>query len=538
MLNSSCNVVLAQINTHVGDINANLKKHIECALHARDQLHADLIIFPELSLTGYPPEDLLLRPAFIQAAKSALMQLMTKVPDIHCIVGLPNLEANALYNACAIIYNGQIIKIVAKQCLPNYGVFDECRYFTPGTEASIFNLANKKIGLMICEDLWRIQPIKKLMACGAELIIVSNASPFEIDKHETRVALLAKRAQEYQIPLIYTNMVGGQDELVFDGGSMMVNNLGEITHFAGFFQEKLLPITDIFGANHLKQNNVAIPDSFTRIYDALVCSIQDYVGKNNFSGVIIGLSGGIDSALVTTLAVDALGSERVHPIFMPSRYTAEESKTDSIKLAKNLKITLDIIDIELVYQAFLQSLKINIGATVDLVQQNIQARSRGVLLMAKSNELGYLVLNTSNRSELAVGYSTLYGDMVGGFSILKDIPKTMVYKLAQYRNQLSAVIPEQILKRAPTAELAPHQKDEDSLPSYDILDKILFAYLNQNLSEEEICKQGMDTEVVKKVISLVIKSEYKRKVAVIGPHTNHHSFGKDWRYPITNGFKG
>lgn len=534
-------IVLAQLNLTVGDIEGNLQKHIDAAITARDELSADLIVFPELSITGYPPEDLLLRPAFIQEARFALEKALQTIQGIYCLIGYPEADQTHLYNACALIYNGEIVANYHKRHLPNYGVFDEKRYFTPGHTPCVVNIHGIPIGLVICEDIWNKLPVEQTAAQGARLILAPNASPFEFNKQEQRALVLADRAQDTQVPIIYVNNVGGQDELVFDGGSMVVGADGHILQHAGFFAEKLFPVDVDFTSEQTVINLDAptIPNTTQRIYDALVLAVRDYVNKNHFPGVLIGVSGGIDSALTLAIAVDALGKDKVHAVFMPSRYTSEISLEDALELVNHLGVQHESISIEPAYQSFLESLAPSFaGKKPNIAEENIQARCRAILLMALSNKLGYLVLTTGNRSEMATGYCTLYGDMAGGFAVLKDIPKMMVYELSRYRNQINLVIPERTLVRAPTAELAPDQKDEDSLPPYSVLDQILECYLNQSKSIPEIVALGFDRETVAKVVRMIHRNEYKRKQAAIGPHINHKSFGKDWRYPLTSGFKG
>lgn len=531
-------IVLAQLNLMVGDINGNLEKHLQAATTARDKSSADIIVFPELSLTGYPPEDLLLRKAFITHAETALQKLMSEVRGIYCVVSHPLSTPQGLYNACSIIYNGEIIGQYSKQHLPNYGVFDEDRYFVSGDTPCVVSIKDIPVGLVICEDLWFPGPMRKAVEKGARLILSPNASPFEVNKHEQRLQILKDRVAENHVPIIYVNNVGGQDELVFDGGSMMVNEEGNLCEFAGFFNETLRTVDFDTNTPAESKSNV-IPDKEERIYQALVLALRDYVNKNHISGVLVGVSGGIDSALVLTIAVDALGKDRVQATMMPSRYTADISNDDAKTLIDNLGVKSETISIEPVFNSFLASLAPTFaGKKPDVTEENIQARCRAIILMALSNKSGRLVLTTGNRSEIAVGYCTLYGDMAGGFGILKDVPKTLVYDLANYRNRLGAVIPQRTIERPPTAELAPNQKDEDSLPPYSLLDQILEAYLNQGLSIDEMVAQGFDANIVTKVVRLIGKNEYKRRQAAIGPHINHKSFGKDWRYPITNGFKG
>jgi NAD+ synthase (glutamine-hydrolysing) len=531
-------IVLAQLNLIVGDIQGNLKKHLDAATHARDHLSADIIIFSELSLTGYAPEDLLLRKQFIVDTQLAFKRMVSQMKGIYCLVGHPHADNHHLYNSCSLIYDGKVVNQYHKQRLPNYGVFDESRYFTPGQPAFVVPIRGIPTSFLICEDLWKLEPTRDAAAHGARLILAPNASPFESDKHEQRLSVLAKRARHDQLSIAYVNQVGGQDELVFDGGSMVVNAEGKMCQFAGFFNETLFPV-DIDTQGSPLINTVTVASQEQRIYQALVLSVRDYVEKNRFPSVIVGVSGGIDSALTLAIAVDALGKERVKAVFMPSRFTAAISFEDAKELCANLGVNMDTISIEPTYESFLKSLSPHFAdKKSDITEENIQARCRAIILMALSNKFGHLVLTTGNRSEMAVGYCTLYGDMAGGFAVLKDIPKTLVYKLVVHRNKLQAAIPQRTLERPPTAELAPNQKDEDSLPPYTVLDQILYLYLNQSQSIEDIIAQGFEAEVVKRVISLIHRNEYKRRQAAIGPHINHKSFGRDWRYPITSGFKG
>jgi NAD+ synthase (glutamine-hydrolysing) len=532
-------IVLAQLNLQVGDISGNLQKHLQAAVSARDELSADIIVFPELSLTGYPPEDLLLRHDFLQATQTALENFIAQITGIYCLISYPEQTAAGIYNACAFIYNGKIIAQYRKQHLPNYGVFDEQRYFIAGNIPCVVAINNILVGIIICEDAWAPGPIQQAAAQGAQVLLIPNASPFETDKHEQRVAILAKQAQQYHLPIVYVNQVGGQDELIFDGGSMVINAQGNVAQLADFFQETLLPVDISFANNHtsIATKTIKSPSPIEKIYRALVLSVHDYIEKNHFPGVIVGVSGGIDSALTLAIAVDALGKERVQAIMMPSRFTADISLEDAKSLSQQLGIQYDIIAIEPAYTSLLAALApVFSGKKPDVTEENIQARCRAILLMAISNKTGKLVLTTGNRSELAVGYCTLYGDMAGGFAVLKDVPKTLVYELANYRNQISPVIPQRIITRPPTAELAENQKDEDTLPPYAILDKILAAYLNQGQSAADIIAAGSDPAIVKKVVNLIRQSEYKRRQAAIGPRINSTSFGKDWRYPVTNGF--
>lgn len=536
-------IVMAQLNFCVGDIQGNLQKSIAAAKSARDDLKADVIVFPELSLTGYPPEDLLFRKAFIDEAANALTEFMKQVENIHCLVGHPHFNSHGLHNSCSLIYNGVILGRYAKQCLPNYGVFDEMRYFIPGNSPCVIPINGIPVGIIICEDLWNPAPIQQAANLGARIIIDPNASPFEIDKHEQRHMMLAKRAKTANLPIVYVNCVGEQDELMFDGGSMTVDQEGKVCQFAGFFNEALHPVDfEISSTDTLISSTaVTLPNEKQRIYDCLVLGVRDYLAKNNFPGAIVGLSGGIDSALTLTIAVDALGKDNVHAVLMPSRYTADMSNEDAIELANNLGVTYETISIEPAFNSFLESLAPSFKNTKpDITEENIQARCRGILLMALSNKTGKIVLTTGNRSEMATGYATLYGDMCGGLAVLKDIPKTTVFELANYRNQISLkpVIPERTITRPPTAELAPDQLDADSLPPYPVLDKILELYLNQEKSVEDIIALGFEADVVKKIARLISRNEYKRRQSAIGIRINHKAFGRDRRYPITSGFKG
>lgn len=531
-------VVIAQLNLLVGDIAGNLAKHIKAATTARDELNADVIVFSELSLTGYPPEDLLLKKSFIAEANAAVAEIQKKIQNIYCLVGHPQTDGNHLLNACSLIYNGEILALYAKQHLPNYGVFDEKRYFTSGNTHSVILIKGIPVGICICEDLWFPSPTQKAVAQGAKIIISPNASPFEIDKHDRRSRTMSKRAAANKVPIVYVNQVGAEDDLIFDGGSMVFDAQGKIAQVANFFRESILPvdfeITDTI--TDVQHAVVELPSEEEKIYEALVMGVRDYVKKNQFPGVMLGLSGGIDSALVLAIAVDAVGKENVTAVMMPSRFTAAMSLEDAAILAKNFGVDYKIIPIEETFTQLLTLLKPLLKPGV--AEENLQARCRGLIIMALSNSSGRIVLATGNRSELAVGYATLYGDMVGGFAVLKDVPKTLVYRLVEYRNRIEKVIPQRVIDRPPTAELALNQKDEDSLPPYPILDKILELYLNNAASVEEIIAAGYNRDIVMKVIHLIHKSEYKRRQAAVGSRINHTAFGRDRRYPITNGFKG
>jgi NAD+ synthase (glutamine-hydrolysing) len=533
-------IVMAQLNLTVGDIQGNLKKSIHAAIEARDTLKADIIVFPELCLTGYPPEDLLLRKSFLEDANNALHQFKTDVQNIYCVMSHPYSTAAGLLNSCSLIYNGAILGRYSKQHLPNYGVFDEARYFIPGNSPYVTSIQGIPVGIVICEDLWNVNPVQQAANQGARLILSPNASPFEVDKHEQRLLTLTKRAKASKIPIIYTNCVGGQDEIVFDGGSMAIDAEGNICKHAGFFNETLCPVDIEFNSVETKMISTPfiLPSDEEKIYHALVLGLRDYIQKNTIPSVLLGVSGGIDSALVLAIAVDALGKEKVKAILLPSQYTSEMSMEDGLALVNNLQVAHEIISIEPSFNSFIETLAPSFsGKKPDITEENLQARCRGVIMMALSNKSGALVLTTGNRSEMAVGYATLYGDMAGGLDVLKDIPKLLVYRLAHYRNQLSNVIPERIFERPPTAELAPDQKDEDSLPPYAILDKILELYLNQEQSVEDIIAQGFDRETVTRIVKLIHHNEYKRRQAAIGIRIHHKAFGRDRRYPITSKYK-
>jgi NAD+ synthase (glutamine-hydrolysing) len=531
---------MAQLNLLVGDIPGNTGRIIDTALKARDELNADLVLFPELALTGYPPEDLLLRPSLELRVQEALQRILAAVSGVTLVLGYPRYREGALYNMAGVIRDGELLHEYAKQCLPNFQVFDEKRYFAAGDEVGLFEHKGIKIGLSICEDIWHTGPVEQLRAEGAELVLSLNASPFHIGKPAQRRDVLHQRAQQLGCPLVYLNLTGGQDELVFDGGSMLASAQGDIL-FQGVHCEEALyscsfdPATAVLKP---EQAGVAEPDSDALVYQVLVQGVRDYINKNGFRGVVLGLSGGIDSALTVAVAVDALGADRVEAVMMPFRYTSSMSLEDAEAEARALGIQYDVISIEPLYDSFMQQLASQFeGLNPDTTEENLQARCRGVLLMAISNKKGYLVLTTGNKSEIAVGYSTLYGDMAGGFDVLKDIPKTLVYRLSRYRNTLSPVIPQRVIDRPPSAELAPDQTDQDSLPDYDVLDRILELYVERDYSAQAIIDEGFAAEDVNRVLRLVDINEYKRRQAPIGPRVTQRGFGRDRRYPITSGWK-
>jgi NAD+ synthase (glutamine-hydrolysing) len=537
---TSFRVVMAQIDFLVGDVAGNVDKIIAAAAEARDRLHADLIVFPELTVTGYPPEDLLLRPGFVRQVEPALQRLCSEIQGIAAVVGCPLPTPEGLRNAAVVLDHGAMRATYYKQWLPNYSVFDEKRYFVAGTEPGVVTIKGVRVGITICEDVWLPGPVGRAAEAGAQLLVNLNASPFHAGKGQMRLDALRQRVAECGLPIVYVNLVGGQDELVFDGGSMVVDRRGELIQRAPFCAEDLYPVDFAIGAG-VEPTPGAIaaePGEAEAIYRAIVLGVRDYVTKNGFPGVVLGLSGGIDSALTLAIAVDALGAERVEAVLMPSRYTAGISNTDAEQEAEALGVKYQRMPIEPAFQAFLGILQpVLAGLPPDSTEENIQARCRGVLLMAISNKTGKMVLTTGNKSETAVGYSTLYGDMAGGFAPIKDVLKMMVYRLAAYRNSLSPVIPQRVFDRPPSAELRPDQTDQDSLPPYEVLDAILRGYVEEDRSVEELVAAGFDRATVERVARLVIVNEYKRRQAAPGVRITPRAFGRDRRYPITSGFR-
>lgn len=551
---------LAQINATVGDLEGNYKKVLEALERARAE-HVDIIAFPELTLTGYPPEDLVFRRDFLQATRSALERVIPHVRDLVAIVGFVELDREYRYNSAAVICDGMLIGVYRKHCLPNYGVFDEQRYFQPGDNFPIFTDGHLSFGVTICEDLWCDGPISSQARAGAQLIINISASPYEIQKGYQREALLAAHTIKEHVAIALCNLVGGQDELVFDGQSLIYDQAGKMRARAKAFEEDFLiadlslpkaaqatPSASVIALPravgrypaHKKIPRIepALPEA-EEIYRALVLATRDYVHKNGFAKVIIGLSGGIDSALTACIACDALGPQNVLGVFLPSRFTSQQSREDVTQLAHNLTIELLTLDIDLLYENTLEALASAFAQTKpDSTEENIQARLRAVLWMALSNKFGALVLTAGNKSELAIGYATLYGDMAGGFSVLKDVTKTRAYQLARWRNAQSEVIPKRILERAPTAELRSNQTDEADLPApYRDLDRVIEAYTERNQSPYEIAQAlGVSESVVHEIITRIHKNEYKRRQAPVGPKITQRAFGRDWRQPITNGF--
>ena len=525
-------IAAAQLNLWVGDVEGNVGKIIEAARKARDELHADLVACPELSLIGYPPDDLLLRSAVPRLIEQGVRRLLDEVRGITLVFGLPEYEHGQIYNAAYVIRDGDILARYRKQQLPNYGVFDERRHFKRGHVPCVFDLKGRKIGLTICEDIWFPEPAAQARASGAELLLNINASPFSIGKSADRRRALDLRIAENRLPIIYVNCVGGQDDIVFDGDSCAVRADGGIGFAAPLFDEGVFAIT--VGTDGPAGSIREAQAAEAVAYRALVQGVRDYVNRNGFPGALIGMSGGIDSALVAAIAVDALGPERVWGVSMPSRYTAEMSNDDARIQAERMGIKYSMLPIEPAFETFTQMLAGEFaGRAQDLTEENLQSRSRGMLLMALSNKFGHVVLPTGNKSEMAVGYATLYGDMCGGYAPIKDVYKTLVYRLCRYRNSLSEAIPERVLTRPPSAELRPDQKDSDSLPPYEVLDPILEAYVEAQLSIPEIVKKGFAEADVRRVAGLVRRAEYKRRQAAPGPKVTACAFGRERRYPIT-----
>ena len=538
---SGIKVVMAQINVTVGDIPGNTEWVLEAAREAVDWYEADLVVFPELAITGYPPEDLLLRPSIVPRVEEALERLRSEAPPATLVLGAPWSGEGGLYNAAVVIQGGEQYPPACKQHLPNYHVFDEARYFQAGQGTATFELHGIRAAITVCEDLWYEGPVADAVGNGAQLLININASPYHLGKLEARETLLETRSRDHGLPILYVNLVGGQDELVFDGGSMAFDGRGHKVVQAPQFEAGLYPL-DVFNeggsCKPVGEVNADTLGQEAAAYSALVLGLQDYIGKNGFPSVVLGLSGGIDSALTLAVAVDALGPDRVTAVMMPFHYTSSMSLEDAEALAANLGVRYQVIPIEATYEAFMETLSDSFGdRPVDTTEENLQARIRGTLLMSLSNKLGGLVLTTGNKSELAVGYSTLYGDMAGGFSVIKDVPKTLVYRLSRWRNRNGEVIPHRIIERAPSAELAPDQKDEDSLPPYEVLDQILERYVEQDQSAETIIAAGFDREAVTHAVRLVDINEYKRQQSPVGTRITRRGFGKDRRYPITNRWK-
>lgn len=530
---SKIRIAIAQINSVLGDIAGNADR-IAAAVERARAAGADVVISPELGLCGYPPEDLLLRPDFYRACARELGKLAVRLRDITVVVGFPEAEGERHYNAAAVIKNGRVISVYRKHRLPNYEVFDEERYFEAGIEPCVIEVKGVACGINICADVWEPGAANAARAAGAELLLAINASPYHMNKQARRYEVLRDRISDTRMPVIYANLVGGQDELVFDGASFALNSRGDLVLQMESFSESIGVVDYAEGDLRTSRFAPALPLE-AEVYSALKLGVQDYLGKNGFPGAIIGLSGGVDSALTLAIAADALGPERVHAIMMPSPYTAQMSVDDSRELAANLKVRLDEITISPAMQTFDAMLASFFeGKAADTTEENLQARIRGNLLMALSNKFGSIVLTTGNKSEMAVGYATLYGDMAGGFAVIKDIFKTFVYRLCEWRNSVSPVIPRNILTRAPSAELKPGQTDQDTLPPYESLDAIIQAYMECNESPREIVAKGFVESDVRRVVHMIKRNEYKRRQAPVGIRVTRRGFGKDWRYPITS----
>jgi len=531
-------IAIVQFNPVVGDVVGNANRVIAFC-HQAQQKGAAAVVFPELAITGYPPEDLLLRPDFISKVEHELENIANQFPMLNVILGYPEQDEGGLFNSVAVLHDGKLTANYRKQQLPNYGVFDEKRYFEAGTSPCVVEIQGVKFGITVCEDIWTPDACAQSKNAGAEIIINLNASPFELNKLDKRRKTLRSRAQESGLPIVYVNQVGGQDELVFDGASFVMDETGVVIQSLAPFEETLdlIEFVKKVRIHPVAKKQSSDLSELAGIYNALVLGVTDYVTKNKFSGAVLGLSGGIDSALTLAIAVDALGPDQVEVLLMPSRYTADMSNEDAVKQAKAMGVEYDIVPIEPAVNAFSSMLADTFnGLANDVTEENIQARCRGVLLMAVSNKKRKILLTTGNKSEMSVGYATLYGDMAGGFAPIKDVPKLMVYALAKYRNEIAPVIPERVIDRPPSAELAPDQKDEDSLPPYAILDDILARYIEQDESRDDIVASGFDESVVDRVLKLVEQNEYKRRQSPPGIKITSKSFGRERRYPITSGY--
>lgn len=532
-------VIFGQLNFLVGDVSGNARKIIAATARARDELKADIVVFPELALTGYPPEDLLLRAGLARRVDAALAELTKNVTGIDVIVGHPMRHDGKLYNAASVLRDGAVLATYFKHHLPNYGVFDEKRYFASGQTPCVVDIKGVAVGITICEDVWESGPVEQAARSGARLVVNINASPYHKNKGQQRLDIIARLARDNRVPILYLNLVGGQDELVFDGESFVVDAQGQVTQRCPAFEEGLYPVEIQTGAQLEPVPGPVAPvlSEAASVYGALILGVRDYINKNGFSGAVIGLSGGIDSALTLCIAVDAIGPGRVEAVLMPSPYTASMSLEDAQAQARAMGVRTALMPIDPIFQSYLAALADEFrGRDADITEENLQARIRGVILMAISNKTGRMVLTTGNKSEMAVGYATLYGDMVGGFAAIKDVPKTLVYRLAEFRNQQGSVIPRRVFERPPSAELAPDQKDSDSLPPYDVLDSILERYVERDESPEDIIAAGFDPDIVRRVLALVDRAEYKRRQAAPGVRITPRAFGRDRRYPITSGF--
>jgi NAD+ synthase (glutamine-hydrolysing) len=535
--------VMAQLNLVVGDVDGNTSRIVAAANEARDRYRADLVMLPELAVSGYPPEDLLFHSGMRLQVAHSLERLKQEVRGITLIAGYPEYSDAKIFNSAIVIRDGKVLANHRKACLPNYRVFDEKRYFTPGTDPTLIDINGLRAGVLVCEDAWDSAPARQAREAGAQVLLIINASPYEVDKQSMREQqVVRERIHESGIPVVFCNLIGGQDELVFDGNSFVMDAKGTVTQRAPAFTEGMYVVDlrlDASGAVHPIPSDITpLQGQEESVYGALVQGTRDYVTKHRFPGVVMGLSGGIDSALTLVIAVDALGADRVHSVAMPSRYTSQMSKDDAKLQAKNLHVKHSEISIEGMFEATLAALKNEFaGRAPDTAEENIQSRCRGVLLMGISNKTGKMLLTTGNKSEMAVGYATLYGDMAGGFAPIKDCNKLLVYRLCRWRNAQSEVIPARVIDRPPSAELRFEQKDTDSLPPYEVLDPILEAFIEEDLSVDQIAARGFDRATVGRILDLVKRNEYKRRQAPPGVRVSGRAFGRDWRYPITSGYK-
>ena len=534
---------MAQLNLVVGDVEGNTSRIIAAANRAREAFKADVVMVPELAVSGYPPEDLLFHSGMRSQVARSIGRLKAEVRGITLIAGYPEYDGDHIFNSALVLRDGAVLANHRKACLPNYRVFDEKRYFTPGTKPTVVELNGIKAGILVCEDIWEPEPAGQARGAGAQVMLVINASPYEVNKQSQRENEVARaRVAETGIPLVFVNLVGGQDELVFDGNSFVMDAQGRVAVRAPAFAEGMYPVDLTVGTDsavHPSLGDIAaLQCEEESVYGALVQGTRDYVEKHRFPGVVLGLSGGVDSALTLCLAVDALGSDRVHAVSMPSRYTSQISKDDAAEQASRLGVKHSEISIEGMFEATLTALKDEFaGRPADTAEENIQSRCRGVLLMGISNKTGRMLLTTGNKSEMAVGYATLYGDMAGGFAPIKDCSKLLVYRLCAWRNAQSPAIPARVIERPPSAELRPNQKDTDSLPPYEVLDPILEAFIEEDLSVDQIAARGFDRKIVGRILDLVKRNEYKRRQAPPGVRVSGRAFGRDWRYPITNGYQ-
>jgi NAD+ synthase (glutamine-hydrolysing) len=535
--------VMAQLNLVVGDVDGNTSRIVAAANEARDTAQADVVLLPELAVSGYPPEDLLFHSGMRAQVAKSLDRLKREVHGITLIAGYPEYDGTRIFNAAIVIRDGRVLANHRKACLPNYRVFDEKRYFTPGSEATVIDVNGIRAGVLVCEDVWEPEPARWARNAGADVLLVINASPYEVNKQAQREQLVVRsRVAETGIPLVFLNLIGGQDELVFDGNSFVMDAGGEVVLRAPAFKEGMytvdLSMSDTGKVVPAQGEIVPLQSEEESVYGALVQGTRDYVEKHRFPGVVLGLSGGIDSALTLCLAVDAIGASRVHSVAMPSRYTSQMSKDDAALQAVTLGVKHSEISIEGMFEATLAALHAEFaGRPPDTAEENIQSRCRGVLLMGISNKTGRMLLTTGNKSEMAVGYATLYGDMAGGFAPIKDCSKLLVYRLCAWRNAQSPVIPPRVIERPPSAELRHEQKDTDSLPPYEVLDPILEAFIEEDLSVDQITARGFDRATVGRILDLVKRNEYKRRQAPPGVRVSGRAFGRDWRYPITSGYK-